>query len=83
MTTGVLDPASKKRRKENERAVAKQVANFTEIVSYLTGSGVEESEAIHIAEGFMDSQKIQFDADGNFDPISIDFNPSSKSIART
>ena len=62
--------------------MAKQVASFNEIVAYLTQSGVEESEAIHIAESFMDSNKINFDADGNFDPITIEFNSSAKSLSR-
>ena len=62
--------------------MAKQVANFTEIVAYLTSLNVEESEAIHIAESFMDAQKIQFDADGNFTAISVDYNAPSKTIAK-
>jgi hypothetical protein len=62
--------------------MAKQVANFSEMVSYLTSLNVEESEAIHIAESFMDAQKIQFDADGNFTAISIDYNASSKAISK-
>lgn len=53
-----------------------------EIVSFITAAGIEESEAIHIAESFMDSHKIAFDADGKFDPISIDFDASAKSVTK-
>ena len=61
--------------------MAKQVANFTEIVAYLTSLNVEESEAIHIAEHFMDANKIQFDADGNFNAVSIEYSAGSKTIS--
>ena len=62
--------------------MAKQVANFTEIVAFLTSLNVEESAAIHIAEQFMDANKIQFDADGNFSAINIDFNAGSQTLTK-
>jgi hypothetical protein len=62
--------------------MAKVVANFNDLVAYLTSLKIEESDAIHIAEQFMDSQNIEFDADGNFAPLSVDFNASSKTINR-
>ena len=62
--------------------MAKEVANFCEIVAYLVSLKIEESEAIHLAEQFMDAQKIQFDADGNFQGLSIDFDGSGKKLNR-
>jgi hypothetical protein len=62
--------------------MAKSVANFNEIVAYLVSLQIEESEAIHIAEQFMDAQKIQFDADGNFDALSIDFDAGGNKLIR-
>ena len=62
--------------------MAQQVAKFTDIVAFLTGQKIEESEAIHIAEQFMDAAKIKFDADGNFDAISIEFDSGSKTVKK-
>ena len=62
--------------------MAKEVADFNAIVAYLVSEKIEESEAIHIAEQFMDSQKIQFDADGKFDPISVNFDAGGKKLTR-
>ncbi len=62
--------------------MAKQVANFNEIVAYVVSMKIEESDAIHIAEQFMDSQNIQFDADGNFQAITIDFDAGGKKVTR-
>jgi hypothetical protein len=62
--------------------MAQEVANFNAIVAYLVSLKIEESEAIHIAEQFMDAQNIQFDADGNFQAISIDYDAGGKQIHR-
>jgi len=62
--------------------MAQQVKNFQEIVSFVQTFKVEESDAIHIAEQFMDAAKIAFDADGNFDPISVNYSEGDKKLSK-
>ena len=62
--------------------MAKQVKNFNEIVAFVQSFKIEETDAIHIAESFMDSAKISFDADGNFDPVNIDFSGADKKVIK-
>ena len=60
----------------------KKVSSFNELVAYVQSLGMEETEAIHIAETFMDKNKIDFDADGNFSALDVDFVKDSKELKK-
>jgi len=62
--------------------MAKTVASFGELTSFIQSFGIEETESIHIAESFMDKNSIDFDADGNFDSINVDFSPDTKVVSK-
>ena len=60
--------------------MGKTVASFSELTSFIQSFGIEETESIYIAESFMDKNSIEFDADGNFDAINVDFSPNTKVV---
>jgi hypothetical protein len=62
--------------------MAKSVSSFDELTAFLQSNGIEETESIHIAEQFMDKNAIDFDADGKFAPINVDFSKDSKSLTK-
>jgi hypothetical protein len=62
--------------------MSKKVSSFNDLVAFVQSSGIEESEAIHIAETFMDKNKIDFDADGNFSAFDVDFAQDSKELKK-
>ena len=62
--------------------MGKAVASFDELSSFIQSFGIDETEAIHIAEEFMDKNSIDFDADGKFDPINVDFSADSKAVSK-
>jgi hypothetical protein len=62
--------------------MAKKISSFDELTTFIRSFGVEDSESIHIAEEFMDKNNISFDADGNFDPIDVDYSADKKSLSK-
>jgi hypothetical protein len=62
--------------------VSKKVSSFKELAEFVQSFGIGESEAIHIAESFMDKNKLDFDADGNFSALDIDFSKDSNEIKK-
>jgi hypothetical protein len=62
--------------------MAKEVASFNDLVAFLISCQVEDSDAVHIAEHFMDTQKIDFDADGNFTKLNIEYDAGSKTLVK-
>ena len=52
----------------------KNVSSFKELEEYVQSFGIDETEAIHIAESFMDKNKIDFDVDKS---IFVQFKGSS------
>ncbi|MBN2353448.1 MAG: hypothetical protein JXD23_12815 [Spirochaetales bacterium] len=62
--------------------MAKQVASFNDLVAYLISCKIEDSDAVHIAERFMDTQKIDFDADGNFAALDVEYDAGSKTVVK-
>jgi hypothetical protein len=60
--------------------MAKTVTSFDELTSFIKSFGIDETESIHIAEAFMDKNSINFDADGNFDAIDVDFVADTKVV---
>ncbi|MBN1696277.1 MAG: hypothetical protein JW881_02080 [Spirochaetales bacterium] len=57
-----------------------KVSSFDELSAFIISFGVEETEAIHIAEEFMDKNNIEFDADGNFSALNVEFSKEKKAV---
>jgi hypothetical protein len=57
--------------------MAQKVSSFDELTAYVMSVGVE---AIHIAEEFMDKNSIEFDADGNFNALNVEFSKEKKAV---
>jgi len=68
--------------REHARKMAKQVASFNELVDYLKSCKIEDSDAVHIAEHFMDTSQVQFDADGNFAALDVEYDAGSKTVVK-
>jgi hypothetical protein len=62
--------------------MAKKVSSFDELTTFIRSFGVEDSESIHIAEQFMDKNSINFDADGNFDAMDVDYQADKKTLVK-
>ncbi len=62
--------------------VPKNVSSFKGLEEYVQSFGIDETEAIHIAESFMDKNKIDFDADGKFRALDVDFLKDSKELKK-
>jgi len=42
-------------------------------VDFLGTQGLESEQAVPVAERFMEAVNIDFDADGNFAPLTVDY----------
>lgn len=62
--------------------MAKQVASFQQLVDFLGTLGVDSEQAVPIAENFMGEINIDFDADGNFAPIQVDYLAADHQLKR-
>jgi hypothetical protein len=62
--------------------VAQQVASFQQLVDFLGTKGLESEKAVPVAERFMGEVNVDFDADGNFAPMSVDFDAGSGSLKK-
>jgi len=62
--------------------MAKTVGSFNELVAFAKSFGIVEESAIPLAESFMDSSNIEFDADGNFKPIEVDFQKNENKLVK-
>lgn len=63
--------------------MAQKVASFNELTQFIQSFGIEETESIHIAETFMDANNIDFDGDGNFAPLDVDFSKDNKAVSKS
>ena len=48
-------------------------SSFQQLVDFLGTLGLENEKAVPVAERFMEAANVDFDADGNFAPMSVDF----------
>jgi hypothetical protein len=62
--------------------VAKTVGSFKELEEFVQSFGLGETDAIHIAESFMDKNNIDFDADGKFSAMEVDFSINSGELKK-
>jgi hypothetical protein len=62
--------------------MAKSVSSFNQLVEFIQTFGIDSENAIPIAENFMGNSNIDFDIDGNFPPINVDFSAADKSLKK-
>jgi hypothetical protein len=62
--------------------VAQQVASFQQLVDFLGTKGFETEKAVPIAERFMGEVNVDFDADGNFAPMSVDYDSATGNLKK-
>jgi hypothetical protein len=62
--------------------MAQVVSSFQQLVDFLCAKGLENEKAVPIAEEFMGVVNVDFDADGNFAPMNVDFDAASGKLKR-
>ena len=62
--------------------MASQVSSFQQLIDLLANAGFETESAVPIAERFMEATGVDFDADGNFAPLKVSYDPGSAALKR-
>lgn len=62
--------------------MAQTCSSFQQLIDFLGTKGIENEKAVPIAEQFMGVVNVDFDADGNFAAMSVDFDPGSNSLKK-
>jgi hypothetical protein len=62
--------------------MAQTCSSFQQLIDFLGTKGVETEKAVPIAERFMGEVNVDFDADGNFKAISVEFDPASSTLTK-
>jgi hypothetical protein len=62
--------------------MAQVVSSFQQIVDFLCAKGFENEKAVPIAEEFMGVVQVDFDADGNFAAMNVDFDAAAGKLKR-
>ena len=66
---------------END-VMGSQVSSFQQLVEFLSTQGLETESAVPIAERFMEAAGVDFDADGNFAPMKVRYEPEAAALKR-
>lgn len=53
--------------------MAQTCSSFQQLVDYLAKLGLDNENAVPVAERFMEVCGVDFDADGNFAPLQVDY----------
>lgn len=62
--------------------MAQTLSSFQQLVDFLGTHGFDSEGAVPIAERFMEAVNVDFDADGNFAPMAVDYDAGSKSLKK-
>ena len=62
--------------------MAQTLASFQQLVDFLGTQGVDTESAVPIAERFMEAVNVDFDADGNFAPMAVEFDKAAGELKR-
>jgi len=62
--------------------MAQTCSSFQQLVDFLGTKGIENEKAVPIAEQFMGVVNVEFDADGNFAAMAVDFDSGSSSLKK-
>lgn len=62
--------------------MAPTLSSFQQLVDFLGTKGIDTEAAVPIAERFMEAVNVDFDADGNFAPMAVDYDAGSSSLKK-
>ena len=62
--------------------MAQSCSSFQQLIDFLGTKGIETEKAVPIAEQFMGVVNVEFDADGNFTAMSVDYDAGSNSLKK-
>ena len=62
--------------------MAQSCSSFQQLIDFLGTKGIETEKAVPIAEQFMGVVNVEFDADGNFAAMAVDFDAGSNSLKK-
>jgi len=62
--------------------MAQTLSSFQQLVDFLGTQGLDSEQAVPVAERFMEAVNVDFDADGNFAPLAVDYDGASKSLKK-
>jgi len=52
------------------------------LVDFLGTKGLDNENAVPVAERFMEAVNVDFDADGNFAPMEVDYDPAAGALKK-
>ena len=64
------------------KEMAQTLSSFQQLVDFLGTKGLDSEKAVPIAERFMEVVNVDFDADGNFAAMSVDYDAGSGSLKK-
>jgi hypothetical protein len=67
---------------ENKGEMAQTLSSFQQLVDFLGTKGLESEKAVPVAERFMGAVNVDFDADGNFAPMAVDYDAGSGELKK-
>ena len=62
--------------------MAQAVSSFQQLVDFLCSKGLESEKAVPIAEEFMGIVNVDFDADGNFATMTVEYDAAAGKLKR-
>jgi len=62
--------------------MAQTLSSFQQLVDFLATQGLETEKAVPVAERFMEAVNVDFDADGNFAPLSVDYDSANGALKK-
>jgi hypothetical protein len=62
--------------------MAQTLSSFQQLVDFLGTMGLESEKAVPVAERFMGAVNVDFDADGNFAPMAVDYDSGTGELKK-
>jgi len=63
--------------------MAQTLSSFQQLVDFLGTKGIDSENAVPIAERFMEAVNVDFDADGNFAPMTVDYDAAGGALKKS
>jgi hypothetical protein len=62
--------------------MAQPLSSFQQLVDFLGTHGLDSEHAVPVAEKFMEAVNVDFDADGNFAAMLVDYDPAAGTLKK-
>lgn len=62
--------------------MAQTLSSFQQLVDFLGTKGLGSEQAVPVAERFMEVVNVDFDADGNFAAMAVDYDPAACALKK-